>query len=319
MPDVTNKPTGSDGANTPKADTPQSFGTNPETLSVFFSPEEIAPTGDPAKAVDDKGDGSTPPKTGDPAQGTTPKQDGSATDGKEQEPQQRYAGKYETPEALEAGYNSLVTHKATLEAENKAMRQREAELLAKLKGIESGREQTGPTPGTASPKPSAEVDAAKKRLEEMLGPDGIKDFELVYGTPVNQSVDDELRREIDNLKLDRMKEQFYKMRPQAAEPTVVKAVDDLFAELTEKMADPMYMMGLVTDAAIGRMLPELIDSGVMSKLKRMSETDKQRLLAQHVVVDAPAVGGGGPAASEGDPKRTTQRETFFGDMPHMMR
>jgi len=296
--------------------------TPPDVLAKFGLQPTGTPPGDPAKKTND---GSKPPDAGDPDKGTTPG-DGSAKGAEGQgEPQKKYAGKYDTPQALAAGYSNLMNHSVTLQTENKTLREKMAEIEAKIKEMEKGKPAGQPASGP-DPKilkafrDNPAMKAARDALLPVLGEDAYQAFEdgLMAATSVNQASNRETALKLQQLEQERFEAQFFKQRPDAEDPDIREALATLLKEAGEHEDDQFYQMGLIVDAVKGRMLDTLIEKGVLSRVKALSEEDRRKLIAGNLV--AGTTGAAGESDGTGpNTKRERQRRTFFGDKPDRMK
>lgn len=259
---------GQDGSETIEGTTPEQH-----ARDAFGLPGEEPEnkTGDPENP------GSTQEGTGDPEKKeTTSKEPGSDTSNP------KYAGKYESPEALEAGYNNLFTHSQTISGENKELRGKIDELTAQIKEL-SKPGQPGPTPGEGGGSPSDEEDGEFwDEMNATLGSDLTSKLRAKIENST-KSIDDETAKFIEEAKMEKIYGKFLDLNPHAKDH--MSEIEELQKEFQDKMAnglDPVYLISFFYDAVKGRNLPKFIDSGVLNKVKSMSKKDREKLLASSI-------------------------------------
>lgn len=303
------------------AETAQSGMSDQQRSEFFGDMSDAGPaTGDPEGSKDQSG--SEQSKAGDPDKATTAKKSGSDAESKDQP---RYAGKYHTPEALEAGYNSLFTHSQTLQTENAELRRKFAELQAAKPEDKKDTKVDGPTPNDlegALAKVRTDHAAIRQQLLDVLGDETLEAFEkynLALSSLSTGRSDPELEQLKKELAMERDKrldEEFYSRMPEAKDPIVQEEIEKLVKEIGEKGSDPVFQRQLLAQAAIGRRASEIIDKGILSRVKSMSEKDRAAFLASHLVAGDTTGGAGGEKGV--NLSRQEQRDTFFADMPGAM-
>jgi hypothetical protein len=298
-------------------------GSDSESLD-YFGLGDDGEAADPSSAED----GSKPPESADPPKeppdgkdGTT-SEDGSEKDGDKGQEPKKLAGKYDTLEALEAGYGKLLAHSKGLESENKTYREQLADLTAKVQEIEKN---AGADPGRTpqAPELSDEAKAARQELEQVLGDDGMNALDkfLKAVTPRTDTTElEEIRNKLAKAESRDFERELAERRPDSTDSDVQAEMQKIAKEMEDpkNAEDHYYTSGLIVDAAKGRMLDRLIDRGVASKLKTLSKEEKAKLLAGNLMLGANAGGKGGGGDKAPDPKRKEQQEAFFDDQKQLM-
>lgn len=271
--------------------------------------EEPKKADDPGKKapISDKAD----PKA-DPDKESTSKPGPGEKD--ESQPAPKYAGKYHTPEALEQAVIAGHTHIRKLEDENKDLRGFELKVAELEKQIATTT-KTEPKKAKDELKDDADFKVLRELFADNFGDEGAQALDAVLsklnrertGEPVDPSV----MAEISQLKADRVADQFYSAHPEAKEPIVKEAIDEILDSMATKADDPLFTMELVLGLAKAKLLPTLIDKGVLAKVKSMSKKDKEALLAGNLV-SGDVTGGDAPGPTDATSMKDLQK-AYFGD------
>lgn len=285
-----------------------------------FGESDGEPKADPDKP-ESKGSEPSKAKTGEEKPGTTaltPEQE--AAKKAEEESNRKYAGQFETVEALEAAVTAKQSHIGRIEADNKAKGDKVVELERKLSELSTAK----PTPTkteeedlTKTLTDNADYKEMREVLEEQLGIDSkgadtiLKGFFAVVknSTGGKATLDPDVTAKLSRLESLEEERQFESAHPEYKDETINKTMTALIEEANLKINDRQFQMGLILDAAKGRMMPELIDKAVVLKLKRMTKQEKEKLLAGELVSGRTSEGKPAGAPS-GPTMQDTQKEVF---------
>lgn len=317
----TGSETGTEAAQTSEADAKRqrelsAFGFESDGSTAEQSQGSGDPTGDKPAGNDDKG--TTDQESGDPSKKETTSTDGSGQEGEGQE-QKRYAGKYNSPEALEQGYSTLFTHTQKVEAENKAFRDKLAELEAKAKDSTGASTATETTSGSGHGSTAANLppDALKAReeLEAALGDDGIAALEtLLNAHSSRKTASDELEARLARMEQKEFEQELQTRHPEVKEEMIQKTLDEINAEFSKNGDDRVFQMSLLVDAAKGRNLAAYIEKAVDSAKERIRKEVRAELQAGGLVAGEASAGTGQSGTGQTEPgERERQLKAFFSD------
>ncbi|RJX21812.1 MAG: hypothetical protein C4570_02060 [Ammonifex sp.] len=276
----------------------------------------VTPFGTP-RTVETKSDGSVHPEggnkppdavSGDPAKGGTTPPDGSAPADNAQT-KKLYAGKYETPESLEAGYNNLFNqHNKVLEEKKKEVESLTAvvnQLKAEIHDIAAGDKGKGDgddddenlfsSRKTGSDDGTTPMEKEWEQIAVIMGDDAVAALKkILEGGEIMNQADQEvleaLRVQAAEQKVQVIRDRIAERMPEAKDPQIlaeIKKIREEIAALKDRN-DPEYWLEAEVQMAKGRLVHAKLDDWAKSYLKGMSKEEREKL-----IVSGLTVGGGG--------------------------
>lgn len=266
-----------------------------------------SPSGDKPDSQSAKGE---PPQSAQKAEGAAP----ASGDAKpaESQPSPRYAGRYETPEALEAAFKQQQAKMTELATRDKQFREQIATMESQLKELVAK-----PKPGLGTEDSlkmlsgDADFQAMRELLEENFGREEADKFIRGLSTLLTQPAgkpDAALTDRLTRLEASQVERDFYVQYPEAKDEKIQSAMDQVAQEIKDKGEDPVFQHWLIYQLAVARSLPEMIDAAVVNRVKTMSEEEKAKLLAGNLV--SGTVSGGAAPAPDVPTMRDKQKQVF---------
>jgi hypothetical protein len=274
-------------------------------------------TSDPSTGTDEgKTKPSNPTGKGDPIQGTTPAEGSSKEGGGKEEEGPQYAGKYETPEALEAGYNNLMSQTTKMSTENRMLKEQVESLTAKMSQLEKAIPKTETTSEKDKANPE-ELKALRQQAEDELGKEAadliFKMLEIKTGTsPHEKAALDRvaaLESDLSDIRAEQFRRQLIERVPEVEDPDVDAHMQEQLGKVDPNKPDALFLMEVFAKAACwDKILSKTIDKGIIGRLSRMTDKEKQRLIAANLTVGDTPTGQAGPAVTD----RTKLGRQYFG-------
>ena len=271
--------------------TPTPDGTaNPTEGDVAFGLD-----GDPSNPPAEGATGDPKPPEGNPEAGPTPAK--GSEEGEGFEPTRKFANKYESPEALEAGYNNLFAHQKDTQAKLEQVQNE----LAQLRGQQANPALVpqGQQPAAAPSTPTAAdqkgfmndpaIKAGLDHFKEYYGEDDAKVIEGMFeamgrhtatGKPSDAS--DEIAQLRAEREAEKAQQALLKKYPAAA--NYEENISDREREILEKSSDLGWLKELVWKSVQADNMEAIIDKEANRRAEKLLEQKIAEGVANNLVV-----------------------------------